>query len=74
MKHIYSDSRINNQHCAKWYQDLADEYLANFGRVSSGGHIMSYETFKTWSYAPTQNDKQIDVEIDYAKQTITLNF
>lgn len=73
-KMTYSDNRITNNHNAKWYQDLADEYLAKFGRKSSGGHIMSCDTFKAWSYAPTRGDKQIEVVIDYAKQTITFTF
>ena len=61
------DNRINDNHCAQWYINLAD-----MGRKVTGGWTMSAEKFNTKSYAPTRSDMEIDVEIIFATQTISL--
>lgn len=66
------DNRINDNHCAQWYINLANEYLADMGRKVTGGWTMSAEKFNTASYAPTRSDMHIYVEIIFATQTISL--
>lgn len=70
----YTDSRINN--CLAFYQymQIANEYLqmAFGGDRVLGGATMRWETFETMSYR-RGNLPQVDIVIDYAKQTITLS-
>lgn len=70
----FTDKRISRELCMYQYEEIADEYLQReFGRRVSGGCSMTWETFETQSYAKDRTEKQIDVVIDYIKQTITLS-
>jgi hypothetical protein len=72
-KTIY-DSRISRDLCMYQFEELANEYLQKeFGRQVKGGCSMTWYTFKTQSYAKDHTEKQINVLIDYDKQTITLS-
>jgi len=66
------DTRINNNHSMKWYNELANEYLQKMGREVNGGCEMSGTEFRTGSYAKDRNEKQLTVIINYKEQTIEI--
>lgn len=73
MEKTFTDHRINNMLCMYQYEKIANEYCQReFGRNISGGCSMKWETFETQSYAKDRTEKQIDICINYEKQTITL--
>ena len=74
MEKTFKDTRINNMLCMYEYEEIANEYCQReFGRNINGGCRMGWETFTTKSYAKDYTEKQIDIIIDYAKQTVTLS-
>ena len=74
MEKTFTDRRISRELCMYQYEEIANEYLQKeFGRKVNGGCSMEWEKFETQSYAKDRTEKQINVVIDYLKQTITLS-
>lgn len=67
------DSRISRDLCAYQYEEIANEYLAEYGRKTSGGWRMTCNTFECQSYAKDRTEKQIDICIHYESQTISIS-
>lgn len=66
------DSRISRDLCVRQFEAIANEYLAEYGRKTSGGSRMTWDTFECWSYAKDRTEKQIDICIHYESQTISM--
>lgn len=74
MEKTFTDNRISRDLCVYQFNDIANEYLQReFGREVNGGCSMTWTEFETQSYAKDRTEKQINVVIDYLKQTITLS-
>lgn len=71
---IYTDTRINIDLCAWEFEQIAKEYLkALFGTDRElGGYTMTWDNFKTHSYA-SRELPQVDIVIEYKTKSITLN-
>lgn len=68
----FCDPRISINVSYAGFTELANEYLAKYGRKATGGGTMTYYTFKITSYRTKDHNTQIDVTIDYRNQTIEL--
>ena len=74
MEKTYTDHRISRDLCVMQFNEIANEYLQKeFGREVNGGSTMTWDYFETQSYAKDRTEKQINVMIDYVRQTITLS-
>lgn len=72
-KKIFKDSRINNSLSFFEYEEIVNEYLKEFyGREINGGLRMTNKEFKATSYAGNASENQLDIEICYSAQTITI--
>ena len=67
------DSRISRDLCVYQFEEIANEYFAEYGRKTSGGSVMTWHNFKCWSYAKDRTEKQIDICIHYDSQTISIS-